>query len=284
MKLKYVLILIVLCSCQSAQSEFGAVSVLYCPSCPEAFSGFETCAFYEVDPAWAREQMIVDADHFVGVGFPVRVAGYMHHKFCFNATHASFGSANPTSAGLFVSDNFVFIVESSTLAQNFAHEYAFLLGNTSPPFTRQFMFNNAPVEHVFCPRHGCEDMLVSYIQGAEHDIVFLAFSFTSKPVGESLIAAHLRGVRVRGVFESWGAGSQYSQYAPLKDAGIEVHLAPRKVGGVMHHKAFVVDNTAIVGSFNPSANANTRNAETLIALREPVIVSAIHEEFLRLRT
>ena len=262
-------------------SEFGTVEVFVCPPCPGVFSGFETCAFYEVDDPWAREGMLVDKDQFTGVGTPISVAGYMHHKFCFNDSHVVFGSANPTTYGLLISDNLMVRVESQILAQNFAHEYGFLQNQSPPRYTRQFHLNNQPVEHVFCPRHNCEDMVLSYIHSAQREITFLSFSFTSRPIGEALIAAHLRGVKVQGVFDNLGAGSQYSQYHPLKQAGIPVHRV-RPANGVMHHKAFVIDDTAIIGSFNPSQNANTRNAETLVALKDPLLVAAIQSEFARL--
>lgn len=281
--MRYLLLCAVLVLACSPPAEYGAVTVSVCPPCPDVFSGFQTCAFYEVDSAWSREGMLVDHSQYAGVGTPIRVPGLMHHKFCFNQTHAVFGSANPTQYGLLISDNLIVTVESEILAQNFAGEYAYLLGTDGPVHTRHFLLNSRPVEHVFCPRHGCEDMLASYIHSAQEEIVFLSFAFTSQGVSEALIAAHVRGVDVQGVFEPWGARSQYGQFEPLKKAGVAVHLAPRGQG-VMHHKAFVIDNTAIIGSYNPSRNANERNAETLVAFSEPAVVAAINEEFVRLTT
>lgn len=262
-------------------TEVGTVRAQACPPCSDAFAGFATCAFYEVDAPWAREDMLIDHSQYAGVGTPVRVSGLMHHKFCYNASHVVFGSANPTVYGLLVSDNLIVSVESAVLAKNFAGEYAYLQNNTALPHTRQFILNDRPVEHVFCPRHACEDMLLSYIYGAEKEIIFLTFAFTSRPVADALIAAHQRGVLVRGVFDALSAGSRYSQYHTLKDAGIEVFVV-RPERGVMHHKAFVIDDTAVVGSYNPSENANKNNAETLIALKEPVVVGAVRDEFVRL--
>ena len=272
-------VLLMLCSC--TPSEYGSVDGVLCPPCPDVFSGFETCAFYEVDDVWAREGMLVDHSQYAGIGTPIRLSGLMHHKFCFNDTHVVFGSANPTVFGLLVSDNLIVKVHSPTLAQNFASEYAYLLGDDTGEHTRQFFFNDQPVEHVFCPRHGCEDMLLSYIRAAEKEIVFLTFAFTSRPVGEALIAAHQRGVRVRGVFDNLGAGSQFSQFHPLTKAGLEVYRV-RPERGVMHHKVFLVDDIVIIGSFNPSQNANTRNAETLVALQDEMLASLVHSEFFRL--
>lgn len=278
--MRYVLfVLFVLVSC--ASSEYGDIEVFVCPPCPEVFSGFERCAFYEVDTQWAREGMLVDADHYAGVGTPVRVAGYMHHKFCFNDTHVVFGSANPTVFGLLISDNLMVRIASETLAENFASEYALLKTGNQGAHTRSFTINDLPVEHVFCPRHGCEQMLLSYIHAAEREIMFLAFSFTSRPIGDALVAAHLRGVHVQGVFDAWGAGSQHSQYHVLASQNISV-TRYRPAQGVMHHKAFIVDDTVIIGSFNPSANANTRNAETLVALADPDVLAAVRAEFVRI--
>lgn len=259
-------------------SEVGSVEVLTCPNCSEAYEGFSSCAFFDADNA--SDSMLVDEGNYAGRGIPIYVSGYMHHKFCFNQTHAVFGSANPTNTGLRKNDNLVIRVKSSVFAEGFASEYNYLLGQGDGSYTQKWVFNKQPVELLFCPRSGCEDRLIEVLSEAEESVLFLSFSFTSRPVANQLVELHKQGVCVAGVMESFGAGSPYSRFESLLDEGIAVSLA--KGDGLMHHKAFLVDGElSVVGSYNPSASANERNSETLVFLREQVVAQALLSEFFR---
>ena len=271
-----VLLLFLLAACST--SEVGSVEVLTCPDCSGAYDGFSRCAFFSAkDPSAST---LVDEGNYAGQGVPIYVSGYMHHKFCFNETHAAFGSANPTSTGLSKNDNLVLRVESSILARGFAAEYDYLLGRGDGSYTREWVFNEQPVELLFCPRASCEERILEVLSSAEESVLFLSFSFTSLPIASELVQLHERGVCVAGVMERFGAGSRYSRYQPLVDAGLGVMLADTP--GLMHHKAFLVDGElSIVGSYNPSASANERNSETLVFLREPAVAQALVSEFFR---
>lgn len=260
-------------------SESGDVEVFVCPNCSGSYDGFVTCAFYSSD--WPKPGFVLDADNYAGVGIPVSTRGYMHHKFCFNNSHAVFGSANPTVRGLELNNNLVVRVESAVMADNFRSEYDFLRGVGDGKYAQSWEFNGRKITQLFCPRSSCEDHILDVLSSAKQSIVFLAFSFTSEPITELLINKHVEGVCVSGVVENRAATAFYASYPVFREQGMAVFRA--QVPGVMHHKAFLVDNhTAIIGSYNPSQNANTNNAETVVILQEPAVIQALNEEYSKL--
>lgn len=275
MRIAAVFLVLLLAGC--GVSETAELEVRTCPECPRAYDGFSTCAFFEADDPGAHT--LIDAGNYQGRGIPVFHDGYMHHKFCFNDSHAAFGSANPTSTGLSRNDNLVLRVESPTFAKNFRAEYDFLRGRGDGGHTTQWMLNGRPVEHFFCPRDECEKQLLDLVSHARERVIFLSFSFTSDALAEALVDLHEAGVCVSGVMESLGAHGSGSEYDALTSAGVGVALADTP--GLMHHKAWIVDSSAVVGSYNPSLSADRYNAETLVFIREPAVVQAIRREFVR---
>lgn len=274
-----ILLLLVLAGCAS---EFGEVSATACPHCPDAFAGYETCAFFEAAEERLGPRMLIDDENHEGIGIPVRVPGYMHHKFCFNATHASFGSANPTYSGLHTGANLLVEMESRRLSRAFASEYQHLKGRWPGWHRKDWTFNGRPLSVLFCPRDGCEERILVELGRAEEEIVFLTFVFTSKPIAALLLDKHAAGVEVSGILEPRSRNILGSRYEQLTAAGIEV-LLPR-TGGTMHHKAFLIDGErAVIGSYNPSASANTRNAETVVITEEPAVIEVLRAEHARLR-
>jgi phosphatidylserine/phosphatidylglycerophosphate/cardiolipin synthase-like enzyme len=85
-------------------------------------------------------------------------------------------------------------------------------------------------------------------------------------------------VLVEGVFESRGAESEYSQYGPLRDAGLQVWKDGNPA--VMHHKVIIIDRAIVImGSFNYSASADESNDENLLIIYDPQIAAQYLEEF-----
>ncbi len=118
---------------------------------------------------------------------------------------------------------------------------------------------------VFSPRGGCTDAIVSELKMAKKSIKVLAYSFTSKPIGEALAAAKKRGVDVRVVVDK----SQVERYSLLDfivSNGIPILVDYKHA--IQHNKVIVVDGAVVVtGSFNFSAAAEKENAENLLIIR-----------------
>ncbi len=277
MNAQILLCTLLLCSCATITPEYGDVEVILCPECPDAYAGFTQCAFYSVDTP--TEHTLIDKDNYQGKGIPIWVPGYMHHKFCFNETHVVTGSANPTENGLFYNDNIVVRIESPILANAFYSEYMHLQGIRRPSVSQETVLNGAFWQVLFCPRDNCEEQIIQQLSTAKKSIHFLTFSFTSIPIGDVLLFKHEQELCIRGVVES--LGHRQGRYTVFVEAGIPVHV--RTGRGVMHHKAFVIDKERVIfGSYNPSANANTRNSETVLFTNDSQVVSALLAEYLRI--
>jgi phosphatidylserine/phosphatidylglycerophosphate/cardiolipin synthase-like enzyme len=107
---------------------------------------------------------------------------------------------------------------------------------------------------------------------------FLAFSFTHDALGQAVTQRGRAGSRVRGVFESTGSETRYSEFGPLKAAGFEVYQDGNPY--VMHHKVFILDDrTVLFGSFNFSDNADRDNDENLLIIDNPDLARAFKAEF-----
>ena len=117
----------------------------------------------------------------------------------------------------------------------------------------------------FSPKGGGLALALGAINHAQDHIYAHAYSFTSKPISEALIAAHRRGVTVKLLIDKRESKSRYCRAEALMQAGIEVQIDP--VAGLAHNKVLIIDNTRIVtGSFNWSASAENRNAENILLI------------------
>jgi len=134
----------------------------------------------------------------------------------------------------------------------------------------------------FSPKGESLKIVLNGISDAKESILVAAYSFTSKPVSESLLEAHKRGVRVAVVADYKGNSDKYTAVNFLANHGIPVRLNGNYA--IMHHKFMVIDGTAIqLGSFNYSSAAVDKNAENVLLLKGvPGIAARYTEEWNRL--
>jgi phosphatidylserine/phosphatidylglycerophosphate/cardiolipin synthase-like enzyme len=103
------------------------------------------------------------------------------------------------------------------------------------------------VEVMFSPDDGVAGRLIQLIRQAQHEVVLVAYAFTSQDLAQALEGAAAGGIRVRGVLEALQAVDPASVYSKLRQAGIEVLLDGNPAN--MHHKFMVIDGEiAISGS------------------------------------
>src|SRR5262245_3498884 len=118
----------------------------------------------------------------------------------------------------------------------------------------------------FSPKGGCTDMIVSEILGARHEILVLAYSFSSKPITEALIAAKGRGIRVQVILDKSNEQDTYTTLPQLL-----AHHIPTLIDGhhaIAHNKVMLIDgHTVVTGSFNFTHQAEIENAENLLIIR-----------------
>lgn len=278
--------------------EDGSIQVFFCQeiNCKDALiTLLQTdddayCAFYDINEPdllsylqTTTHRIIVDAStnddpqRFLSFHRP----GLMHHKYCVvHDAHVFTGSWNPTVYGTYYNDNYMLLIHSKKLAKSFRKEYFFLQQKHSPR-PKHVVLNGTTVSLYFCPQHNCEQQVQHELQRTTTSIELLSFTFTSKPLEEELLQAVQRGVLVRAVFES---RQQYLSTVEesLSEAGATIRTDgnPR----TMHGKVWILDNhTLILGSYNPTKAATTKNDETLLILRNnPDLIRLFQSEFTRI--
>lgn len=126
---------------------------------------------------------------------------------------------------------------------------------------------------VFTSPHATPDLdplpaILAMIDGAKRTLDFAAYSFTLAPVADAIIAAHTRGVTVRGVCDATSLNVSTTQIPRMAAAGIDV----RKWGHayeLMHDKVIICDSSTrkaavSLGSWNMSSQAERVNVEVLL--------------------
>jgi phosphatidylserine/phosphatidylglycerophosphate/cardiolipin synthase-like enzyme len=122
----------------------------------------------------------------------------------------------------------------------------------------------------FSPKGGCTEAIVKNLDQAERSILVQAYSFTSKPIAEALIAAHKRGVKVKVLLDKSQLHGKGSKLDLLVDAGIPVSIDTKHA--IAHNKVMIIDGvTVLTGSFNFTNAAEDRNAENLLVVRDKAI-------------
>jgi len=139
----------------------------------------------------------------------------------------------------------------------------------------------------FSPKRNALEVVMSFVLGAESELLVAAYSFTSKDIAFALAEAKGRGVDVRVVVDHAQNSNEQGGYKAvdyLESQGIPIFRCENYAA--MHHKFMVADGKHVqIGSFNYTSSANTRNAETAVAFRNmPVLATVYRTEWLRLST
>jgi phosphatidylserine/phosphatidylglycerophosphate/cardiolipin synthase-like enzyme len=214
----------------------------------------------------------------------------MHNKFMVVDGAAIWtGSSNFTDGDTYRLNNNAIRIVSRQLAQNYTAKFEQMFvqrsfgpnkpaGGTEP----LVMLQGVQIENYFAPEDGVASKITGRLAQAQQSIHFMAFSFTSDPIGSAMLARAKAGVSVAGVFEKTGSETQFSEYGKLREAGLDVLQDGSPY--VMHHKVIIIDGrTVIFGSFNFSNNADKDNDENLLIVDDPTLAQAFEAEFQRMR-
>jgi phosphatidylserine/phosphatidylglycerophosphate/cardiolipin synthase-like enzyme len=220
-------------------------------------------------------------------GTPDERSAFMHNKFIvIDGQIVWTGSMNLTENGAFRNNNNVIVIYSPELAANYTAEFEEMFngefGPRSPSETPypQIRIGSVTIENYFAPEDDVMPRIVSEIARADTSIHFMAFAFTEDTLGAAMIDRAASGVQVAGIFETRGAGTEYSECSALLQAGADVRLDGNPY--TFHHKVIIIDgDTVILGSFNFSENATESNDENLLIIHDPVVAAAYEEEFNR---
>jgi phosphatidylserine/phosphatidylglycerophosphate/cardiolipin synthase-like enzyme len=288
--------------------ENGSIEVTFCPTGPCEVrlrdeltrSTTSACVFYELNLPSAIETLksehtdllLYDEEAKPIDGLMYRSVpskGLMHNKFCVldlkTDPHLITGSMNPTENDALSNDNNLLVIHSASLAQRYQREFDEMASrksadyrkNTPRPFTLNL--SGSLIEQRFCPQEHCEAAVAKRIDSAQHEVVFMIFTFTSDEIGDRMVAAKQRGIVVQGVMEKRQI-SEYAERDKLAANGIDVRLDGN--GRTMHHKVLIIDNrTVITGSFNPTQAAEERNDENLIIIDDEALAAKYRSEYER---
>jgi len=281
--------------------DFGNINVYFCPTdvCEDILadeiknSERVDCAFFELGLAKVIDALR-DVDHRVIIDnrYKGRVnmsslhyddrQELMHNKFCiFDDSKIFTGSMNPTKYGAYRNNNNLVIIDSRSLARNYMDEFNEMwrgeFGKGGSVYYPAVNFNGVLIGNYFCPEDDCEGKVLELLKSARKRIYFMTFSFTSDVLGEEIIRNFYYNVDIKGVFEKTQAGSEYSEYGKMKDLGMNVKKDNNK--GMMHHKVFIVDDSVVFGSYNPSKSGNEKNDENILIIHDRGVAEKFVEEF-----
>jgi len=132
----------------------------------------------------------------------------------------------------------------------------------------------------FSPKGGCTDVVVAELKRAQHEVLVLAYSFTSQPIAQALVEAKLRGARVEIVLDHSNETETHTDLPFFLEQGLTPLIDPHHA--IAHNKIMVIDgHTIITGSFNFTNQAEHENAENLLVLKYyPELARAYRENFL----
>jgi len=124
----------------------------------------------------------------------------------------------------------------------------------------------------FTPKGHCTEMIVHEINKAKDHIYIEAYSFTSKPIIESLLEAKKNHIEVTIILDKSQINNKNSLIKLLVNKGIKVFVDYKPA--IAHNKIVMIDNNIVItGSFNFTKAAQYKNAENIIILYDKEIAS-----------
>ncbi len=218
-------------------------------------------------------------------GTPDERSAFMHNKFMVvDSEFVWTGSTNFTENGNYRNNNNSIVFASPELAANYTVEFEEMFnGEFGPTSTANtpnpgVAIGDIWVESYFAPEDTPDQWLIEAVSEAQSSIRVMIFSFTLDPLYEAIAERGAAGVDVRGIFETRGANTQYSECPRLLADGFQVRMDsnPR----TFHHKVLIIDERIVAtGSFNFSANATESNDENLLIIHSPEIAAEYMAEF-----
>ena len=225
-------------------------------------------------------------------GIPIlgdRREGLMHDKFVvIDNSEVWMGSMNFTDTGAYEDNNEILRIRSVKLAEDYTREFEemFIDDKFGPDVVPEtpnprVTIDGTPIDVYFSPDDGVQASFLDLIDNAEESIYFMAFSFTSDELGNAVRARAEEGVEVKGVMEDEQVNSNVgTEFDPFQQAGLAVLRDGNE--GQMHHKVMIIDESiVVVGSYNFTNSAETRNDENLLVIYNSEIAAQFLEEFQR---
>lgn len=136
------------------------------------------------------------------------------------------------------------------------------------------------VQAAFTPGDDAGKLIVDTIDGARHQVLVQAFSFTHRKIADALIAAKRCGVDVKVITDKDQAHRiPTSLISKIAAEGVPVFADSNHTSA--HNKVIVIDAdgpdaTLITGSFNFTHAAQHKNAENVLVIRGNVALTDLY--------
>ena len=234
---------------------------------------------YKSGYAWAYDEL-------ESYGIPVICDGrsaLMHNKFVVvDGSKVVTGSLNFTDDQTTEDKNNVIVITSSGIATRYKNEFLQMyngtFGTSKVDYSGTNIVDGSTVYTKFAPKANIRTSIVYHIGTANTSIYFNIFTFTDQSIADKMITRKNAGVTVKGTFDAWQAGSAYSQYDNMVNAGVPVK--EDTYNGLLHDKFMAIDGgtssgpRTITGSFNWTASADTSNDENLLVIRDATVTNS----------
>jgi phosphatidylserine/phosphatidylglycerophosphate/cardiolipin synthase-like enzyme len=234
-----------------------------------------------------------DPQALIDAGIPVlgdRREGLMHNKFLvIDHSEVWTGSMNFTDTGTYQDNNNLIRIHSVKTAEDYTTEFnemfvddKFGPDDGSPTPNPRVSIDGTLLDIYFSPDDNVANNLLDLIYNASESIDFLAYSFTSDPLAEAIRARGEAGVVVEGVMDDSQIDSNVgTEFDAFRQAGLEVRR-DGNAGGLLHHKVIIIDEQIVIlGSYNFTNSAETRNDENVVVIYDPFIAGQYMAEFKR---
>jgi phosphatidylserine/phosphatidylglycerophosphate/cardiolipin synthase-like enzyme len=236
-----------------------------------------------------------DPQKLKDAGIPIlgdRREGLMHDKFIvIDNSEVWTGSLNFTDSGTYADNNNLIRIRSVKIAEDYTKEFEemFVDDKFGPDVVAEtpnphITVDGTQIDVYFSPDDGVQASLLDLVANSQKSIYFMAFSFTSDALGDAIRARAQEGVVVAGVMEDEQVNSNVgTEFDAFRQAGLDVLRDGNE--GQMHHKVMIIDESIVVlGSYNFTNSAETRNDENLIVIHNEQIAMQFLAEFQRVHT
>jgi phosphatidylserine/phosphatidylglycerophosphate/cardiolipin synthase-like enzyme len=203
-----------------------------------------------------------------------------HQKFIIrDSNDVLMGSTNFTDTGVSENLNHIIIIKDKAVAKIYSREFKEIQqghfgklneGNDKSP--QEVLVSGVRIKTLFAPDHNPEMEIMKQIAKAKERVDFAIFTFSqSSGIDDQLALVKRTGIDVKGVMHKMQANQAWSAKQVLKDACINLFIAPKAGSDPMprklHHKLMVIDKQVIIaGSFNYTGPANMTNDENIVII------------------
>ncbi|EMO90092.1 phospholipase D-like domain-containing protein [Leptospira noguchii] len=152
-----------------------------------------------------------------------------------------------------------------------------------------------PFEFYISPAKGrlIQNLILREVDRSQNEIKYLIFDHFDSVLTSRLALADLRGIKVKGIYDSPVDAEGKFLANVFRNPGSEIagdgndetiSLDSFGKGGLLHHKTMILDNQVLIsGSYNFSMSARDKNREILFKTKDPYLIDSYSKEWERVR-